>query len=136
LTRRRLLVAVSGVQLVLGVAGMRLAIGRGHPYHVPLLHGRPENVKRDSMLMGTALSAPVVMLAGQGVATARLAREDSEVATTALGTLGALMVSGYLGESLVRRRLRPSGWERVESPLALAGISLAALMAGLGLARD
>jgi hypothetical protein len=135
-TRRRVLVAVSGVQLALGVAGMRLAIGRGLPYHVPLLHGRPENVKRDSVLMGTALSAPVVILAGQGLATARLARGDSEVATTALGTLGVLMVAGYLAESLVRRRLRPSEWEPVESPLALAGISLAALMAGLGLARD
>jgi len=44
-------------------------------------------------------------------------------------------VAGYLGERLVRRRLRPSGWDAVESPLVLAGIGLAAAMAALGLPR-
>jgi pimeloyl-ACP methyl ester carboxylesterase len=37
-----------------------------------------------------------------------------------------------LGERLVRRRLRPSGWDAVESPLVLAGIGLAGAMAALG----
>jgi hypothetical protein len=45
-------------------------------------------------------------------------------------------VAGYLGERLVRRRLRPSGWDALESPLVLAGIGLAAEHAdATGLAR-
>jgi hypothetical protein len=41
------------------------------------------------------------------------------------------MVAGYLGESLVRMRLRPSNWDRVDSPIAAAGLGLAALMAAV-----
>jgi pimeloyl-ACP methyl ester carboxylesterase len=41
-------------------------------------------------------------------------------------------VAGYLGERLVRRRLRRSGWDAVESPLVLAGIGLAGATASLG----
>jgi hypothetical protein len=43
------------------------------------------------------------------------------------------MVPGYVAEALVRRRLRPSGWDGVESPVVIAGIGLAAAMAALGL---
>jgi pimeloyl-ACP methyl ester carboxylesterase len=46
--------------------------------------------------------------------------------------MGALQVVGCLGERLVRRRLRPSGWDAVESPLILAGIGLTGAMAALG----
>jgi len=49
------------------------------------------------------------------------------------GGLGALLVAGYLGERLVRQRLRPSGWDRLESPLLIMSIALAAAMASLGL---
>jgi len=45
----------------------------------------------------------------------------------------ALLVAGYLGERLVRQRLRPSGWDRLESPLLIMSIALAAAMASLGL---
>jgi hypothetical protein len=41
-------------------------------------------------------------------------------------------VAGYLGERLVRRRLRPSGWDAVETPLMVVGIGLAGAMAALG----
>ena len=61
-----------------------------------------------------------------------VARRPSPGAARALGGLGALQVAGYLGERLVRRRLRPSGWDAVESPLVLAGIGLAGAMAALG----
>ena len=40
-------------------------------------------------------------------------------------------MAGYLGERLVRRRLRPSGWDAVETPLVVAGIGLAGAMAAL-----
>jgi hypothetical protein len=49
--------------------------------------------------------------------------------------MGALLVAGYLGERLVRQRLRPSGWDPLESPLLVVAITLAAAMAGLGLRR-
>jgi hypothetical protein len=126
------LVAVSAAQLAAGGTGMALALARRHPYDVPLLHGRPDAVSRDSLLMGTALSAPVSMLATQLVATVRLARGDNRPATTTLTGLGGLMVAGYLAERLVRRRLRPSGWDAVETPVIVAGLSLAAAMTALG----
>jgi hypothetical protein len=43
------------------------------------------------------------------------------------------MVAGYLAERLVRHRLVPSGWDTAESPVIVAGISLAAAMALIGL---
>jgi pimeloyl-ACP methyl ester carboxylesterase len=61
-----------------------------------------------------------------------VARRPSRGAARALGGLGALQVAGYLGERLVRRRLRPSGWDAVESPLVVVGIGLAVAMAALG----
>jgi hypothetical protein len=75
-----------------------------------------DGLVRDALFMGTALSAPVVMLIAQGVVTTRLGRADAVPERLALGGLGAMMVGGYLGKSLVRQRLRPSGWDRVESP--------------------
>jgi hypothetical protein len=42
----------------------------------------------------------------------------------------------YLGERLVRRRLRPSGWDPVETPLAVVGIGLAGAMAALGSQKE
>jgi pimeloyl-ACP methyl ester carboxylesterase len=68
----------------------------------------------------------------QATLTAVVASRPSRGATRALGGLGALQVAGYLGERLVRRRLRPSGWDRLESPLVVAGIGLAGAMAVLG----
>lgn len=130
----RLLAVVSAVQLGAGVAGMALAIRRRHAFDIPFWHGRESAVGRDSLLMGTALSAPAAMLATQAGATAALVRRpDATAPTRVLGGLGAAMVGGYLVERLVRRRLRPSGWDAAESPIVIAGASLAAVMAGLGL---
>src|SRR4051812_36327035 len=69
---REALVAVSAVQLATGLAGQVVALRRRHPYDTPIMGGRPENVGRDSFLSGTALSAPVVMLAAQAWAVRRL----------------------------------------------------------------
>jgi pimeloyl-ACP methyl ester carboxylesterase len=132
ISRSRLLAAVSVAQLATGVAGMVVALRRRHPYDVFWMHGRADTIARDTILKGTALSAPVSNLLAQTALTAVVARQPSRGAARALGGLGALQVAGYLGERLVRRRLRPSGWDPVETPLAVVGIGLAAAMAALG----
>ena len=130
--RSQLLAAVSVAQLATGVAGMIVALRRRHPYDLFWMHGRAHTIARDTILKGTALSAPVSNLLVQAAVTVLVARRPSRGAARALAGLGALQVPGYLGERLVRRRLRPSGWDAVESPLALAGIGLAGAMAVLG----
>ena len=52
--RRQRLAAVSAAQLAIGVAGMVVALRRAHPYDVLWLHGRPDAIARDSILLGTA----------------------------------------------------------------------------------
>jgi pimeloyl-ACP methyl ester carboxylesterase len=131
-TRSRLLVAVSVAQLATNVTGLVVALRRRHPYDLFWMHGQAETVARDAILRGTALSAPVSNLLAQAAMTVLMARRPSRGAARALAGLGALQVPGYLGERLVRRRLRPSGWDAVESPLAAAGIGLAGAMAALG----
>jgi pimeloyl-ACP methyl ester carboxylesterase len=128
----RLLATVSVAQLATGVAGMAVALRRRHPYDLFRMHGRTDTIARDTILKGTALSAPLSNLLVQAALTVLVARRPSRGAAWALAGLGALQVPGYLGERLVRRRLRPSGWDAVESPLALAGIGLAGAMAVLG----
>jgi pimeloyl-ACP methyl ester carboxylesterase len=130
--RRRLLAATSAAQLATGLAGMAVALRRRHPYDVFWMHGRPDAVARDAVLKGTALSAPVYNLLAHAALTAMVARRPSRGAARALASLGALNVAGYLGEQLVRRRLRPSDWDAVESPLVVASSGLAAAMAALG----
>jgi len=131
-TRSRLLVAVSVAQLATNVTGLAVALRRRHPYDLFWMHGQADTVARDAILRGTALSAPVSNLLAQAALTVLVARRPSRGAARALAGLGALQVPGYLGERLVRRRLRPSGWDAVESPLAAAGIGLAGAMAALG----
>jgi pimeloyl-ACP methyl ester carboxylesterase len=130
--RSRLLAAVSAAQLATGVVGMVVALRRRHPYDVFWMRGRSDAIARDTIVKGTALSAPVSNLLAQAALTAVVARRPSRAAARALGGLGALQVAGYLGERLVRRRLRPSGWDAFETPLAVAGIGLAGAMAALG----
>jgi pimeloyl-ACP methyl ester carboxylesterase len=131
-TRSRLLVAVSAAQLATNVTGMAVALRRRHPYDVFWMHGQADTIARDAIHRGTALSAPVSNLLAQAAMTVLVARRPSPGAARALAGLGALQVPGYLGERLVRRRLRPSGWDAIESPLAAAGIGLAGAMAALG----
>ena len=114
---------------------MAIAIREGHAFHLLFLRGRPETVARDALLVGTALSAPPLMLTTQAAATVALLRGPSPAAQTTLGVLGAAMIGGYLGEELVRHRLTPAGWDPQESSLVVAGLSLSAVMATLGL-RD
>jgi hypothetical protein len=129
----RLLVAVSTAQLGCGVVGMVVAVRRKHPYDVFWMHGEPDKIAHDTIFKGTALSAPISNLLIHATLTAVVARRPSRRAQQALGGLGMLLIAGYLGERLVRHRLRPSGWDAPESPLLVAAIGLAAAMAVLGL---
>jgi hypothetical protein len=112
---------------------MVVALRRRHPYDVFWMHGQAEEIARDTLFRGTALSAPVSNLLLQAALTAVVAAQPSRRTQQALGALGALWVAGYLGERLVRQRLGPSGWERLESPLLVVAIGLAVAMAALGL---
>jgi hypothetical protein len=129
---RQALVAASVVQLAVGVAGQMIALRRRHPYDTPLMSGRPEDVGRDSFLSGTALSAPVVMLAGQAWAIRRLHTRPADGARRTLGGLGVVMVAGYLMERLCRARLTPGGFDPVETPVVVVGLLGAAAMGVLG----
>jgi hypothetical protein len=126
------LVGVSLAQLTCGLTGMAVAIRRGHAYDVGFMKGASEWVARDSILKGTAFSAPVTMLAAQAVLTAVVATRRSARAATGLQLLGALMTMGYLAERLVRHRLGRRGWEPFESPLVAAGLGLSVEMSLLG----
>jgi hypothetical protein len=128
----RALVGVSLAQLACGLTGTAVAIRRGHAYDVGFMRGSPERVARDSILSGTALSAPVTMLTAQAALTAVVATRGSARAATGLQLLGALMTSGYLAERLVRHRLGRRGWEPFESPLVAAGVGLSVGMSVLG----
>jgi hypothetical protein len=136
MSRPGLLVAVSAAQLIAGTAGHLLALKRRLAYDIAPIswRGQPRHVGRDSWLMGTALSAPVVMLAAQAAATARLATSGGgPAAARTLGVLGATMVGGYLLEREVRTVLTPSHWDPAETPVVVAGAGLALAMARLGL---
>jgi hypothetical protein len=128
----RSLVGVSLAQLTCGLTGMAVAIQRGHAYDVGFAKGTSERVARDSILSGTAFSAPATMLAAQAVFTAVVAARGSARAAAGLQVLGALMTSGYLAERLVRHRLGRRGWEWFESPLVAAGVGLSVAMSLLG----
>jgi hypothetical protein len=90
-------------------------------------------VARDSWLLGTGLSAPVVMLTAQVVFTTQLALSSSPRATRILGVLGAAMSGGYLIEQEFRDALSPGGWDRHITPVAAAGFVLSVSMAFVGL---
>lgn len=135
---RWVLVVVSALQLAVGVVGEVVALRRRTAYDfTPLgLRGEPAHVGRDSLALGTGLSAPVVMLAAQGMAIRRLAIGPSRAAGRCLGVLGAGMVAGYLGERGVRRRLTVAGWDPVESSVSLVGVVLSLAMAGVSVVAE
>ena len=128
-----LLTRLSAAQLTLGLAGQVLAVRRKAFYDIPFGTGRPEDVVRDSLVNGTAFSAPVTMLATQTWATTRLARRPADpLARRVLRGMGAVMVCGYLMERRNRKRLTPGGLDPVETPLVGVALGLAAAMALTG----
>ena len=132
------MLAVGTAQLLVQLVGMGVAVRRRLPYDVELvaMRGEPDAMGRDVWEKGTALSAPIQMLGVQAAALGWLATRHSTVAQRILGYLGALNVAGYLGERVVRERLRSGGWDPVETPAAGLGVTLAAAMGVLGLRRE
>jgi hypothetical protein len=138
MARQHALVAVSAAQLATGLTGLVVALRRRRHYDVwmpagidgPVWHGSPEHVARDSVVMGTAYSAPVGMLVAQLGSAVRLARVGDRRALRDVTTLGALLTGGYLVERSGRAYLRD--WDPVETPLVVAGLGLAVAMAVLG----
>ena len=86
--RQRLLAGVSAAQLATGVAGLVVGLRRRRAYDVFWMHGSPDAISRDMLFRGTALSAPVSMLATQAAMTALMARRPSRRVAQALGGLG------------------------------------------------
>lgn len=133
--KRQTLVAISATQVVAGIAGHVIAQRDARPFNIAVLgwRGRTDRVTRDSWLLGTGLSAPVVMLAFETVVTTQLALRPSPRATRILGALGAAMSCGYLIEQEFRDALSPGGWDRLITPVAAAGFALSVSMAVVGL---
>lgn len=135
MSERRLLVVISAAQLAAGVAGQLIAVRDRRSFDIAVLNwrGKPENVVKDSWLLGTGLSAPVSMLVTQAVATIRLATAPSPFATRTLGVMGAAMTCGYLIEREFRSAFSPAGMDPAVTPVAAAGFALSLAMARSGL---
>jgi hypothetical protein len=130
MTPRAALVSLSSAQVAVQLAGLTVAVRRRRNYDVGFMRGSPSHVVRDSLWAGTAYSAPAYLIAAQWWATARLRRQPDDGARRLLGMLGVLYGPGYLFERYVRAHL--ARFDRVETPIALAGIWLAAGMGVLG----
>jgi len=131
--RRHLLAVVSAAQLATGLVGLTIAVRRRLPSDPMGVHLNlsAERLARDQVVMGTARSAPGLMLLTQAVATATLARRPSYRATRSLGVLGAIMTFGYLVER--GSPLSPGHQELIGTPLFAGGLLGAIAMAWLGL---
>ena len=128
MSRHRLLASISTAQLSLNVAGLVLALRRRHAFDVSFMHGNPARIGSQSIVFGTALSAPATLLIAQASASIQLTQRPHRAATRLLHAIGATYVAGYLAERHVRRRLSRSGWDPVESPLLIAALSLSIAM--------
>ena len=133
--RRDVLVIASAGQLIAGLVARRVAVVEGRSFDIAFTgwRGRPERVAHDSWLIGTGLSTPVIVLAVQAAATARLLRCPSRAATRTLGLLGASIGCGYLIEKEFRTALTPTQFDPGTTPVVTAGFGLAVIMAVAGL---
>ena len=118
---RTTLVAVSTVQLAAQLAGHVVALRRRRHFDVPFMTGSPEHLVRDWLWFGTAYSAPPYLVGPQVWALARLLRGPDDRARWVLRWLGTGMTAGYLSERCVRLRVRPRGFDPVETPVVAAG---------------
>ena len=121
MTNRPVLVAVASAQLAAQLAGHVVALRRRRNFDVPFMTGSPDHLVRDWLWFGTAYSAPSYMVAAQLWAVARLLRGPDDRARWVLRWLGTGMSAGYPSERMVRHRLRPAGFDPVETPIVAAG---------------
>ena len=132
MTHRSALAAVSTAQLAAQLAGHVVAQRRRRHFDVPLLTGSPEHITRDWLWFGTAYSAPPYLLVPQIWATARLLRGPDDRARWVLRWLGTGLTAGYLCERWPRARIRPGGFDPVETPVVAVGWGGAVALAVLG----
>jgi hypothetical protein len=132
---RRVLAGVALGQLAAGLAGLRIAVRKRLPSDPVGVHLNlsTEHLARNQIVLGTARSAPGVMLAIQAIATAALLRAPNRRARRTLGVLGCIMTFGYLIER--HPPVTPGRFDPVETPVYGAGLVGAVLMAWLGLRR-
>lgn len=128
---RSALVAVSAAQLAAQLAGHVVALRRRRHFDVPFLAGSPDHLVRDWLWFGTAFSAPPYLLVPQVWATGRLLRGPDDRARRVLRWLGTGLTVGYLSERCDRARVRPGGFDAVETPVVVTGWGCAAAMAVL-----
>ncbi len=126
--RHHLLGSVSAAQLSLNAAGMLIALRRRHAFDVPFMHGDPARVGSQSILFGTALSAPVTLLLAQAIASMRMMTGPDPGAARLLKVLGGVYVGGYLAERRVRHCLTRNGWDPLESPVLIVALGLSIAM--------
>jgi hypothetical protein len=129
---RRVLVAVSAVQLAAGLVGQVVALRRRRHFDVPFMTGSPAHVGRDSWWFGTAYSAPSYMLGSHAYAVAALAAGPDDRARGMLRLLGTSMIAGYLSERFDRQVLRGRVVDPVETPIVVVGFLGAIAMAIAG----
>jgi hypothetical protein len=121
MVHRSTLALVSSTQLAAQLAGHVVAVRRRRHFDVPFLTGSPEHVVRDWFWFGTAFSAPPYLVGPQIWATARLLRRPDGRARWVLRWLGTGMTLGYLSERLNRARVRPGGFDPLETPIVATG---------------
>src|SRR3712207_5277487 len=133
MTRRHALAGVSLVQLAAGLVGLPIGIRKRMPSDPVGMHLNlsADHLVRDQIVLGTARSAPGVMLATQAVATAALLGGPSAAARRTLGVLGCIMTFGYLIER--QPALLPGQFDPVETVAYQVGLVGAVLMAWFGL---
>ena len=132
MVHRSTLVLVSSAQLAAQLVGHVVALRRRRYFDVPFMTGSPEHLVRDWLWFGTAYSAPPYLLGPQIWATARLLSGPDERARFVLRWLGTGLAVGYLSERWNRVRVRPGGFDPVETPVAAVGWGCALAMAVLG----
>jgi hypothetical protein len=131
MAHRSALVAAASVQLAAQLGGHLVALRRRRHFDVPFMKGSPEHLVRDWLWFGTAYSAPPYLLVPQIWAVARLLRGPDERARFVLRGIGTGLTLGYLSERLVRARVRPGGFDPIETPVVVGGWSGAVAMAVL-----
>jgi hypothetical protein len=131
MAHRVVLAAVSSVQLAAQLAGHVVALRRRRHFDVPFLAGSPEHLVRDWLWFGTAYSGPPYLLGPQIWAIARLLRGPDDRACRVLGRLGTGLTLGYPSERWTRVRLRPGGFDPLETPVVAVGWAGAMAMAVL-----
>jgi hypothetical protein len=135
MAHRSTLVAVSSAQLAAQLVGHLVAVRRRRSFDVPFLTGDPEHLVRDWLWFGTAYSAPPYLLGLQLWAIARLLRGPDDRARWVLRWLGAGLTAGYASERWNRVRVRPGGFDPVETPVVVCGWSCASAMTVLASGR-